>query len=257
MIDVHSHILPDFDDGAKNTEVALAMLRESKKQGIDTVISTSHCYPRHSYVIDDFLHDRRLAFEELKAAMEESGEEPPEVRLGCELNLCRDISDDDRLPLLCAEGTPYLLLEMPYTPWSEWHVEAVYKMTLRDDIIPVMAHIDRFLDQNKNLLNQLFELDVLYQVNAESFLVKQMTKGLDMLFDTGRIHFLGSDMHNMGDRKPNIGAAAEKIIKNYGEDHLRYLEENNRRLAAGEEIDAFGARSLTKKTFFQRVFGKR
>ena len=256
MIDAHSHILPAFDDGAKDTQMSLAMLRESKRQGIDTVISTSHCYPRHSYVIDDFLRERQIAFEELKKAMEESGEELPEVRLGCELNLTRDISEDGRLPLLCTEGTQYLLLEMPYTPWSEWHVEAVYKMTLRNDIIPVMAHIDRFLDQSKTLLSQLFELDVLYQVNAEAFLIKQMKKRLDMLFDTGRIHFLGSDMHNMGERKPNIGEAREKIIKNYGEEHWHYLEENNRRLVNGEEIDPLGSSGLVKKTFFQRVFGK-
>lgn len=255
MIDVHSHILPHFDDGPAVMETSLEMLRESKRQGVDKIISTSHCYPGSRRGIDDFIRERAEGIAQLKQAIEETGEELPEIYMGCELNLGRDISDDPRLPELCTENTEYLLLEMPYTPWQPWHVEAVYKITL-SGITPVMAHIDRFLTQKKQLLNDLFELDVLYQVNAEAFIIPAMKKQTDMLFETGRIHVLGSDMHNMNHRKPNLEEARKRIIKRYGAAHMDYLEGNAEKLLRNEPIDIMGYRKLHKKGFFERMFKK-
>lgn len=253
MVDVHSHILPHFDDGAPTMEITMEMLRESKKQGVDKIISTSHCYPRTDKSINKFIYDRTESIVRLRREIEESGEDLPQIYSGCELNLSRDISEDAHLRELCTEGTQYLMLEMPYTQWQPWCVEAVYKISLRG-ITPVMAHIDRFLSQKRDILNSLFELDVLYQVNADAFLDRHMRKYVDMLFETGKIHFIGSDMHNMDMRKPNLGEAKNKILKNYGEDYLRYLEENNEKLIRNEEIDITAYKKLQKKSFFGRFF---
>ncbi|MDO5396465.1 MAG: hypothetical protein Q4G33_00915 [bacterium] len=253
MVDVHSHILPHFDDGAATTKISMEMLRESKRQGVDKIISTSHCYPRTGRSINEFIYDRTESLVHLKYEIEKSGEDLPRIYSGCELNLSRDISDDAHLRELCTEGTDYLLLEMPYAQWQPWCIEAVYKVTLRG-ITPVMAHIDRFLSQKRDMLNSLFELDVLYQVNAEAFLDRRMRKNVDMLFETGKIHFIGSDMHNMDIRRPNLGEARERILKSYGEDYLRYLEENNERLIRNEEIDTDAYKSLQKRSFFGKFF---
>lgn len=255
MVDVHAHILPHFDDGPDMTKISLEMLRESKRQGVDKIISTSHCYPRSSKSINEFIYDRTEGIMRLREAIEKTGEDLPEIYAGCELNLGRDISEDTHLLELCTEGTDYLLLEMPYTEWQPWCMEAVYKITLRG-ITPIMAHIDRFLFQKTELLNSLFELDVLYQVNAESFIDRRMRKKMDMLFETGRIHFLGSDMHNMDMRKPNLALAREQIIKRYGKAHMEYLENNNEKLLRNEEIDASYCKKLRKKSFWERCQGK-
>ncbi len=254
MVDVHAHILPHFDDGPDVTKISLEMLRESKRQGVDKIISTSHCYPRSSKSINEFIYDRTESIMRLREAIEKTGEDLPKIYAGCELNLGRDISDDTHLLELCTEGTEYLLLEMPYTQWQQWCIDAVYKITLRG-ITPVMAHIDRFLFQKPELLNSLFELDVLYQVNAEAFIDKKMRKQVDMLFETGRIHFLGSDMHNMDLRKPNIEEARKVIIKRYGKGHMEYLEENNERLLKNEAIDITGYQRLHKKSLLKRILG--
>ena len=255
MVDVHSHILPHFDDGAATTAAALEMLRESKKQGVDKVISTSHCYPRGERSINDFLYDRTESLLHLRREIEKSGEDLPQLYAGCELNLSRDISDDPHLLELCTEGTQYLLLEMPYTQWQPWHVETVYKISLRG-ITPVMAHIERFLGQKKELLDSLFELDVLYQVNAEAFSDRRMRKQLDMLFQYGRVHFLGSDMHNMDNRKPNIDLAKKKIIKYYGEAYWEYFERNNEKLIRNERVEAPTSSMLKKRNLFEKFFKK-
>lgn len=255
MIDVHSHILPHFDDGAATTEISLNMLRESFAQGVDRVISTSHCYPKRPDSIDDFIYGRTEKLMKLREALRQSGEKMPMIYSGCELNLCRDISDDPHLRELCVEGTDYLLLEMPYEPWSEWCFEAVYKIGLRG-IKPVIAHIDRFLFQKEEALEELFALDAVYQLNAEAFLDKSMKKRTDMLLEKGKAHFLGSDMHNTDRRPPNLGKAREVIIKRCGEDFWEYFKENNMRLLKNEEIDENAYRRLEKKSFFDRMFKK-
>lgn len=254
MIDLHSHILPHFDDGAANTEVSLAMLKESKKQGIERVVSTSHCYPRSKNSINDFIYDRTEKLISLRRAAEESDEPMPMIYSGCELNLSRDISDDPHLRELCIEGTDYLLIEMPYEAWSDWCFESVYKISLRG-IKPIMAHIDRFLYQKQEALASLFELDVIYQINAEAFLNRSMKKKIDSLIESGRAHVIGSDMHNLENRSPNIGMAKEKILKNYGQSYWDYFEHNNACILNNEDIAWNAHKHLEKKSFFGRIFG--
>lgn len=255
MIDIHSHILPEFDDGAKSMEEALEMLRESKRQGVNKVISTSHCYPKREDSIRNFLNDRKACLDGLRRAAAETGEDLPEIYAGCELNICRDFTEDEGLKELCIEGTDYLLLEMPYEPWTDGVIEVVYKMTLKG-IHPVMAHIDRFLYQKREMLDALFELDVLYQVNAEAFLDKRMIKQAEELISAGRANFIGTDMHNLSSRKPCMQEAKEKISKYLGEDYWNYLENNNNKLLQNMELNPYGHRKLMKKTFFQRIFSK-
>lgn len=255
MIDIHSHILPSFDDGAEDDEMALLMLRESFSQGVDRVVSTSHCYPKVEKSIHDFISDRAQTLQHLRDIVENSGEPMPQIYAGCELNLSRDISEDPDLHELCIEGTNFLLLEMPYDPWSEWCFEAVYKIGLRG-ITPVMAHIDRFMYQKESALNALFELNVLYQLNADCFLERGMKHIVDSLIENGRAHFLGSDMHNLAKRPPTLGKAKERIIKIYGQSYWDYFMENNARLLHNEEPDPWGYKRLEKKSFLGRIFGK-
>ncbi len=255
MIDLHSHILPGFDDGAKSVEESFEMLRESKRQGVNRIISTSHCYPKKESSIREYLADRNECLEGLRRAIAQSGEELPQIYAGCELNICRDFTEDDGLRELCIEGTDYMLLEMPYEPWTESVIEVVYKTTLKG-IRPVMAHIDRFLYQKREMLNALFELDVLYQLNAEAFLDKRMIKQVDELFTSGCAHFVGTDMHNMSSRKPTMATAMEQVNKYLGEDYWKYLQNNNSLLLQNEELNPFAHKKLMKKTFFQRIFSK-
>lgn len=255
MIDIHSHILPGFDDGARDIEESLAMLRESKHQGVNKIVSTSHCYPKRDNSIENFVRDRDECRAMLKKAIADSGEDLPEIYAGCELNICRDFSDDKGLEKLCIEGTNYILLEMPYEPWSESVLEVVYKVGLKG-LRPVMAHIDRFLYQKESMLNALFELDVLYQINAEAFLDKGVIKHMDNLFGSGRANFIGTDMHNMKSRTPNMIKAKEKVINYFGEDYWTYLQNNNAALLENSEINPFGHKKLVKKSLFQRIFRK-
>jgi tyrosine-protein phosphatase YwqE len=63
-------------------------------------------------------------------------------------------------------------------------------------------------------------------------------------------------MHNTENRAPNIGAARERIIKNFGNDYWEYFEKNNRCLLENEEIDESACKNLTRKSFFYGFLGK-
>ena len=256
MVDCHSHILPDFDDGAADMSVALKMLELSREQGVDKVISTSHCYPKNA---DSFLHfvskrnDRLLR---LKSKIDEIGAELPQIYPGCELNMLTDVSEYEETRMLCINNTDYILIEMPSSPWKEWMIEAVYKLTIRG-YKPVMAHIDRFLYQDKSMLNALYELDVLYQINTEAFLEASISKNIADLLMHGRAHIIGTDMHNLTDRAPNIIKAAAIIKKYYGEECLEYFERNALKIINGEAIEDIDLKNFKRKSLMNRIFGNK
>ena len=235
MIDVHSHILPELDDGAQNLELAISMLKESALHGVTDVVSTSHCYPKTETDIKKFLHKRKSSYDTLCSGIDSVDTSLPNIHLGCEVNMLTDISDYDSISALCIENTEYILVEMPYSPWSEWMIDSIYKLTLRG-LKPIMAHIDRYTSQNKENLMALLELDVIFQVNADLFLNKKMKKTADKLINDGYVHIIGSDMHSMGIRKPNLQNAKEEIVSRYGLEFFNQMQENARYILKNEDI---------------------
>lgn len=256
MIDCHSHILPEFDDGAADMEVSLKMLEQSREQGVDKILSTSHCYPKNSDSILNFVSRRNDRLLKLRSAVKESGAELPQIYPGCELNMLTDVSEYEETRMLCINNTDYILIEMPSSPWKEWMLEAVYKLSVRG-YKPVMAHIDRFQYQDKQALNSLYELDVLYQINTDAFLEPAMSKKVAELLMNGRAHIIGTDMHNLTDRAPNMSKAVSVIKKHYGDECLEYFEKNALKIINGEEIEDIDLKRFKKKPLINRIFGEK
>ena len=222
MIDFHSHILPHFDDGAKDAATGLEMLRMSADSGIDTVVSTSHFYPEQYSNASDFIHKRGMAFAELKDAAESEKFELPRIVLGAEVYLGKKLSRVKNLHALCIGDTDYMMLEMPYDDWKEDDFEEIYQIT-RLGICPVMANLDRFMKFKKQF-GELFSLGVLVQVNASAVLDNHTRRNVLELFDMEAVHAIGSDMHNTVSRPPNAAQAYELIKTKFGADYRRYVE---------------------------------
>lgn len=252
MIDCHSHILPHFDDGAKTTETALEMLSESFLQGVTDVISTSHCYPKCAEDIADFIAERNKAFNQLKTAVKNSKRELPKIYPAAEVNMLTDVSEYDGIADICINNTDYVLIEMPMTAWKDWMTEAVYKLTVKG-YRPVIAHIDRYLSQEKSRLRALDELEVVYQINTDAFIDSHMRNYAFEMIEKGRVHLLGTDMHNLKSRKPNMKEAADILRKNFGEECLEYFTENARAVLNGEKMSA---RGFKRKSFLERLLKK-
>ncbi len=249
--DFHSHILPAFDDGAKDEKTALEMIERSRSAGVDCIVSTSHCYPYSDSDIEEFLEMRARAFDALKAAARRSGTELPEIRLGSEVHLTCDLTGLSLIDRLRIEGTKYLLLEMPSSKWNDSVIDVVYKLCI-SGIKPIIAHMERNLRQSAELVGALCDLDVLIQINASSFGVGALKKELDGMFLRGLIHVVGTDMHNLDTRKPDMDMAEKHIKKRYGTQCWEYLSNNADIILSGGELSYKEFQSFKKRGIFSK-----
>lgn len=234
MIDFHAHVLPGIDDGSDSVETSLDMLAESRRRGVRVVVATPHCYLLERDTLQDFLKRRNNSFRLLKKAMESEQRSMPELRLGCELRLVKDASEVQGIEGLCIEGTNYILLEMPYTKWSNDLYDCIYSLQLKG-MKPIMAHIERFFDKKNEFCN-LRSLDVCFQVNAESFSDPITKHCIPELFKMGMLQLLGTDMHNMTSRPPCLIQGFERIERVYGKERAEYLMINAERVLNNEDI---------------------
>lgn len=230
MIDFHSHFLPGMDDGAKDTKTAIQMLKTVKNQGVETIVATPHFYC-NGRTVEGFIRKRQASFDHLMKRITEQGEENniPEIKLGCEVHLSISLGELEDVDKLCIEGTDYLLLEMPYQLWQPWMYEMIYSIAANFKVKPIMAHIERYADINRNIETyyNLFNMQILGQANADSFLSFGSRRFLSKLIDGNCIHVIGTDMHNMESRPPKMDEAMIKINKKFGSSFVSEIESNS------------------------------
>ena len=230
MIDVHSHVLPGMDDGSKNTEESIEILKKMQEQGVERVAATSHFYADRE-TLDTFLRRREHSYRRLCEAMDETDAPLPKVFLGAEVWYFEGISHSDSLKPLRAEGTDILLLEMPFSKWTDRMLSEVAALSEEDDFTVLLAHIERYLKwQKRETLDSLLQRGVKLQSNAEAFLERRTARKVMKMLERGQIHLLGSDCHNRTSRPPNYGDAIEKIRSRLGEDAITYLADMERLL---------------------------
>lgn len=225
MIDFHSHVLPNIDDGSRSVEESVEMLVSNKAQGIDTMLATPHFYIERKS-IDDFLEKRQQSFTSLYDAIK-ARKDVPRIILGAEVHYFNGIADYDRLEELCINGTKYLLLEMPFHVWGKRVLRDVEKI-IQSGITPVIAHIERYLKIQKGTdnIHKLINMDVVVQMNFE-YINDFFTRGNAFkLIKNNVISLLGTDAHNMSTRKPNSGKGIEHLKKKFGNDIIDRFTRN-------------------------------
>lgn len=221
MIDFHSHILPGIDDGSHSLEESLAMLRSLRQQRLDIVCATSHFYATENSP-ETYLHRRNRAFETLYEALPE---DVPEIFLGAEVLYYPGISHMRQLPMLCLEGTNLLLLEMPFTAWTDGMVKEVRELAHSGDFTVLMAHIERYyFQQPVSTWDTLLEDGVFMQSNADFFLPFSVRRKALKLLREDRIHVLGTDCHNNTTRAPRMAEARKMIRDKLGAETLRQID---------------------------------
>ena len=211
MLDFHAHLLPGVDDGSKNVDESRQMLERMHAQGIKQVVATPHFYANDES-LDSFLTRRAAAYGAIEHLTER-----PQILLGAEVRYYEGISRMPDLKKLCVQDSRLMLLEMPFRIWTEYAVKEVEDIACQSRIIPVIAHVERYLFiQKKGVAERLLQNGVLFQVNAD-FLTewKRRRKALRML-KRGEIHFIGSDCHNLIDRAPKAGEGYALIEKKLG-----------------------------------------
>ncbi len=237
MIDFHSHILPGIDDGSRNVEESIKMLRQEAEQGITHVVCTPHFYPRH---------DRPAAFLERRARAEDAlrnemakYNDLPQLSVGAEVYYFRGISESDLIKQLTIQNKSCIMIEMIPSPWGTHVYDELLNIYRRWEIVPVFAHVDRYISQWRTfqIPEKLNELPVLVQANAEFFLSRRTQRLALRLLQENKIQLLGSDCHNLTDRAPNLGPALECIEAKLGREAVEKIRTTGRNILDLSETD--------------------
>lgn len=229
FFDIHSHILPSVDDGAKNIEEALEILKLMKNDGITDVIATPHFYPQDDN-LDVFQEKISLAFETLKEAKQ--GLDLPNIYLGTEMFYFDGIGSSDSLSYFCLNNSKYLLLELTDYSINESTFEDILLIIQNWGIIPIIAHIERYAGSKKyrKFLKFIKSKNIPAQINASSFLDKKYTRTLKYLISNNIATFLSTDSHSVTDRKPELNNALNIIRKKFGEEVAEKFIKNSKNL---------------------------
>lgn len=248
MIDMHTHILPRLDDGAKDSSTSVAMLRLAKAQGVNTVVLTPHFYgKRHNPA--EFIQRRNYAYQRLRSRMDEEGVDM-QLRLGAEVHFTGiNVPEFDDLCSLAVEGTKYVLFEFPFTTkWSGALLDKLSEFINETDYTPIVAHVERYAEVRKNpsLVARLIDLGCLIQVNAQSFVDKRDKKFAFALLKKDSVHCIGSDAHDETGRAPNLLSAKEEMEKAGLLGKWQSIQETMQQILQGKKIQTKGVEPLKK-----------
>lgn len=206
------------------------MLRKEAEQGIRHVVATPHFYARYDSP-EKFLTRREEAANKLLSAME-NDPQLPKISVGAEVYYFQGISDCDILQQLTIDQKRYILIEMPQVPWTDRMYRELQDIQYKLDLIPIIAHVDRYMKPFKTfgIPERLEDLPVLVQANADFFLRPTTRRMALRLLNEGKIHLLGSDCHNLTTRAPNMDRALQIIQKRLGTEVLEQIQ------ACAEEV---------------------
>ena len=230
MIDFHSHILPEMDDGSASLEESIAMLRMEAEQGITHVVATPHFYARYDKP-EEYLQRRKRAEERLRNELAKHSD-LPQISVGAEVYYFHGMSNSDFLPNLTVAGTSCIMVEMPGSPWQPSVYQELEMIYQRWGFVPIVAHVDRYIAplRTHGIPEQLARLPVMVQANADFFL-NRSTAGMAMrMLKKDLIQLLGSDCHNLSSRKPDLGDALHAIEGKLGQAALERVHEYGREI---------------------------
>lgn len=240
MIDIHTHILPGMDDGARNTEESTKLVEALYYQGISLIVLTPHFYP-HRESLESFLCRREKSYELIrKHYINIDFNLSVEFVVASETLLSENLLWNDDISELCMGDTNYLLLELPFT--KEWS-HRVYKMIEglmgKFGIRPIIAHIERYPAINRraereDILKNLSDIGCMFQIDTDSVTNIRTRHSMLKLIKSGWVDFVGSDCHDTTVRKPQFDKFNEIIQKKLGQEYLYNFEKNAKKVLNSE-----------------------
>ncbi|MCQ2440849.1 MAG: hypothetical protein MJ076_02990 [Clostridia bacterium] len=229
LLDIHSHILPAVDDGARDIKTSIELLKMMKNQGITDVIATPH-FDASVHNIDDFHSVVASAKEELDR--EKTGLDLPDVLIGSEVFYFRGIGKSYGIKSLSLANSNYLLLELQNVPIDDFVIKDINGLVYDLGLTPIFAHIERYAGEKgfKKILD-LISYGVCYaQVNAASVIEPPFKRTAYKLIKKGYVSFIATDSHSPLQRPPMMDKALEEIDKTFDRRTVNMFVENSEEL---------------------------
>ena len=240
LVDLHTHILPNIDDGAESLSDALEMVSLAQSNGTTDIVLTPHY----------LLRDRRLRllskdeilykFDVFKAKVKERY---PDVRLysGAEMfavNNVEDVINDKQL--ITINNSRYVLVEFSFNDSLARTLEVVSKL-VSFGLVPIIAHPERydFLKEKPTDAEVFLQRQALLQINTTSLFGlsgEEAQKTAIQFLERKWVSFASSDAHNPYHRTPDLLEGYSFVATNFGETVANDIFSNNP-LAVIKEIE--------------------
>ncbi|WP_160678604.1 CpsB/CapC family capsule biosynthesis tyrosine phosphatase [Clostridium sp. C8-1-8] len=255
MIDFHSHIIPNVDDGSQSFEITKDMIRNSISQGVTHICATSH------YIPGEFEQEKNN-YDNIFSEVSDFGkQEGIKVIKGLEVYITPNLVDlySDGL-IWCINNKKYMLIELPMREFPLYTEDVFYELRLKG-VTPILAHPERNfkIANNIELLKNLVEQGNLAQVNSGSLTgaYGNTIKGVaEQLVARNLVHMVGSDGHNNEKRNTYIDKAYE-VIKEVNIELYKWIESNELSILNGEEVNPLVIREPKKQGLLSRLFKKK
>lgn len=241
MIDFHTHILPGIDDGSRDIDMTEKMLRMEQAMGVSHIYATPHFYA-HRRSVEFFLERRNKALEKVNSMLLKKDESLPRITAGAEVYYFTGMGRADHIEKLCIEGTDLLLLELPFTQWHSDIAKDIKEIMERRGLRIILAHLERYeaFQKDKSAWNRIIEMPLTIQLNCEDIVdsgsLFKRNHRHKLCFDLLESHdniIIGSDCHDLSDRKPNIDEARVMIKKKAGIERLTQIDAYTEKLLNG------------------------
>lgn len=231
MIDLHTHILPAFDDGADEIEESLAMAQIAASDGITHLCASPH-------IVDGLYKSTR---EEILTAVADLNQLLQEKQIELQIIPAAEYRLEPDLPQRLSRGElltindtgKYLLVEMPITLIPDYTEDILYYIQLQG-VTPIIAHPERSpFELNLPRLRQLVQRGIMTQLTAGSLtgrFGRTAEKTAWSLLQESIAHFIASDAHSATGRIPSLSSAHEKVASKLGSDLADELTQINPQL---------------------------
>lgn len=224
IIDVHAHILPGVDDGSRDMKETIQLLKKAAEQGITAVVATPH-------------YSRRREMPGLRQLAEEVRQEVRQWNPEFQIYLGQETYYHEELPErlnqgqgICLADTRYVLVEFDTGVSYQTLLRGIRRLTSAG-YVPVLAHIERYgCLREKGRLTDLSGCGCWLQMNYESLegpWLSPEVRWCRKQVQDGRIQLLGTDMHRMDFRPPEITKALEWMHKHLPQEQIADLTYRN------------------------------
>ncbi len=238
FVDIHNHILPGIDDGAKNMQETTQMIRIAYEEGIRSILVTPHYNVNRPYSTKEEIQE---AFLKVKEHIEKSYEDLS-LYVGNEVFYSTEIEEYyENEDILLLAGTRYTLVEfMPNDSYD--HIRAGLNNIIMLGYTPVLAHFERYFNlvESMNRVEELKNMGVIIQANAQSILgnygttIKKQLKGY---LKKNLIDIVATDAHSPRSRAPRLREVSDLLARKYGKDYMQaILIDNPQKIVSGEYI---------------------
>ena len=252
MIDIHSHILPGIDDGSKNMEMTIEMLKTAEKCGTQEIIATPHYLLEYGEARID---EVKGYVKELNLLLTEK-EINIKVYSGQEVYFTENIVNDyENGNIGTLNDSRYMLIEFDMRNYESSIFDYLYELQIKG-IVPIIAHPERYrwLIKNPELINKFIGEGYLFQLNTGSIEGKfgnEVKKTAQIFLKNNIYDFVGSDAHNTNSTRNTDISEAIKLID---EKNMNKFNVNSKKLIDNYEIKFTGKTIKKKKVFFWNIF---